>query len=167
MVPDTDETLTTLRKTSSPRSRSAFAGSRRCGRGRAQHPERGDRVDVEHPLEPVVAHLVHGGVERVARVVDDDVQAPERVHRRLDERVGGALLGQVAAVDDGLAGDLAAVCSATSASRSLMSTFAPCADEQLGGRAADPARRPGDDGDLVLEDFHWQDHISPRGHRER
>jgi hypothetical protein len=31
MVPEIEETLTILRKTSSPRSRSALAGSRRCG----------------------------------------------------------------------------------------------------------------------------------------
>ena len=35
-----------------------------------------------------------------------------------------------------------------------MTTFAPCSAEQLGGRAADAARGPGDDRDLVVEDSH-------------
>src|SRR3712207_8991495 len=52
-----------------------------------------------HALEPVVGHLVDRRVQGVARVVDDDVDAAPRVDRGLDELVGHALLGQVAAED--------------------------------------------------------------------
>src|SRR3712207_3541219 len=76
-------------------------------RGGADDAERRDQVDVEHPLEPVVAHLVDGRVERVAGVVDDDVDAAPGVDGGLDELVRRALLRQVAAEDGRLALDLA------------------------------------------------------------
>ena len=76
------------------------------GRGGAADPEWHDRVDVEHRLELLVSHLVGNAVARVAGVVDDDVELPELVDGLLDELVGHALLGQVAAEDGGLAGDL-------------------------------------------------------------
>ena len=72
----------------------------------ADHAERDDRVDVEHPLERLVGHLVDRRVDRVARVVDDDVDLAPGVDRRLHERVGRARLRQVAGVDDRLARDL-------------------------------------------------------------
>src|ERR1700683_3074193 len=117
--------LTILRKTSLPSSRSIFAGSRRygaaaritrkgttvwvlsiawkwsadilcTGAGSGEHAEGNDRVDVEHRLEVLVGHLVHGRVERVAGVVDDDVDLAEGVDRLLHERVRCAGLRQVA-----------------------------------------------------------------------
>ena len=59
-------------------------------RGGADDPERHDRVDVEHPLVRVVGHLVDRRVDRVAGVVDDDVDLAPGVDRRLDQRVGRA-----------------------------------------------------------------------------
>ena len=129
VMPEVEETLTILRKTSLPSSFSFLAGSRRCGRGGADDPERRDEVDVEHPLEPVVAHLVDGRVERVAGVVDDDVELAPGVDRGLDE-----LVRRVAPSSGrrrrrrSRPGSAPAASSAASLSRSLMTTFAPCSE---------------------------------------
>src|SRR3712207_8381144 len=73
-----------------------LAQVRRVG---ADDPERRDELDVEHPLEPVVAHLVDRRVQRVTGVVDDDVDLAPGVDRGPDQLVRRALLGQVARVD--------------------------------------------------------------------
>ena len=75
--------------------------------GGADDAEGDDRVDVEHRLEVLVGHLVNGSVDRVAGVVDDDVDLAERVDRLPHELVGRARLGQIAGKHRGLALDLA------------------------------------------------------------
>jgi hypothetical protein len=72
-------------------------------RGSTQDPEGHDRVDVEHRLELVVGHLVSHAVPGVAGVVDDDVDLAELVDGLLDQLVGHALLGEVAAEHGSLA----------------------------------------------------------------
>ena len=124
-------------------------------RGGADHAERHHGVDVEHRLELLVGHLVDRRVERVAGVVDDDVDLPERVDRRLRRAASGrpAWSGRRRTRPSRPAISPAA-CSATSPSRSLIRTCAPCCGEQLRGGAADPARRAGDDRRLAVEYSH-------------
>src|SRR5215216_5444917 len=123
------------------------------GRG-ADHAERHHRVDVEHALERVVAHLVDRGVDRVAGVVDDDVDLAPRVDRGLHERVRGARLRQVARVDDGLARDLGGRLLGDVAVEVVDHDVRAVLAQQLGRRPADAARRSGDDRHLVVEYAH-------------
>src|SRR5262249_41239581 len=109
---------------------------------------------VDHRLEVLVAHLVDGLVDRVARVVDDDVDLPERVDRLLDELVGGAGLRQVAGVDGGLAADLARGLLGDVTVEVVDQDLRSLGDEQLRGRAADASRRPRDDRRLPVEYSH-------------
>jgi hypothetical protein len=148
-VPEIDETLTILRKTSRPSSRSFLAGSRRCGAA-----ARDDDVDVQHALEPVVAHPVDRRVERVAGVVDDDVDLAPRVDRRLHESVGRALGREVARVDGRLAVDGIRRLLGDVAVEVVEDDLRAVLAEQLGGRPADPPGAPGDDRDLVVQDCH-------------
>jgi hypothetical protein len=67
-------------------------------RRRAQHPERDDRVDVEHRLELLVRRLVDRPVPGVAGVVDDDVQTAPGVDRGRDRGLRHAGLGEVTGV---------------------------------------------------------------------
>ncbi len=123
-------------------------------RGGADHLERHGDVDGEHLLPPVVAHLVDRRVERVARVVDDDVDLPEGVDRGLDELVRGAVGGEVAAVDGRVARDLARRLLRHVGVEVVDQDLGALAAEQLRRRAADAARRAGDDRHLVVEDSH-------------
>ena len=83
-------------------------------------------MDGEHLLPPVVAHLVDRRVERVARVVDDDVDLAEGVDRGLDELVGARRRRSGRRRRRRCRPSISlAVCSATSASRSLIRTLAP------------------------------------------
>src|SRR5215217_5562579 len=124
------------------------------GGGGADDAERDDRVDVEHALERVVGHLVDRGVDRVAGVVDDDVDLAPRVDRGLDQLVGRPLLGQVAAVDDGLARDLGGRLLGDVAVEVVDHDVRAVLAQQLGRRPADAARRSGDDRHLVVEYAH-------------
>ena len=146
--------FTTLRKTSRPSSFSCLAGSRRCGRGRAQDAERHDRVDVEHRLELVVGHLVGDAVAGVAGVVDDDVDLAELVDGLLDQLVRHALLGEVAAEHRGLARDLRRRLLGDVAVEVVDEHARALLGEQLRGRAADSTRRSGDDRRLSVQDSH-------------
>ena len=122
--------------------------------GRADDAEGRHQVDVEHLLKPVVAHLVDGRVQRVARVVDDDVDLAPGVEGRLDERLGRALRGQVSGVHRGLARD--------GVRRLLRGVTVEVVDDDLGAVLgqqlrrclADAARAAGDDRHLVVEDSH-------------
>src|SRR5271154_5771812 len=64
-----------------------LGGLAQVRRRRADDPERDHRVDVEHRLEVLVGELVDRAVDRVAGVVDDDVDLAERVHRLLHKLV--------------------------------------------------------------------------------
>ena len=104
-----------------------LGGLAQVRRGRADDPEGDDRVDVEHRLEVLVGHLVHGRVDRVAGVVDDDVDLAERVDGASARagRARRAWSGRPRTPPSRPAISLAA-CWATSPSRSLISTCAPC-----------------------------------------
>src|SRR3954454_25187430 len=168
MVPETDETLTILRNTSRPSSRSRLAGSRRCGAAARMRRDGATRGMAslrwnpaalilwvgEHRVSLVVAHLVDGRAERVAGVVDDDVDPAPRVDRRLDERVGHAVLRQVAGVDGRLAADLVRRLLRQVPVEVVDHDLGAVLGEQLGRRAADAPGAAGDDRDLVVEDSH-------------
>ena len=113
-----------------------------------------DRVDVEHRLELLVGHLVGDAVPGVAGVVDDDVDGAEGVDRGGDELVGGAGLGQVAGVDGGFAVDLARGLLGDVGVEVVDQNLGALAGEQLGGRPADPPRRPGDDRRFPIKKSH-------------
>jgi hypothetical protein len=123
-------------------------------RSRAQDAERDDRVDVEHRLELLVAHLVDRAVPRVARVVDHDVELAELVDRLLDQLVADAFLGQVAAEDRGLALDLAGGLLGDVAVQVVDQDARAVLGQQLGRRPADAARRSGDDRRLAVKYSH-------------
>ena len=146
--------FTTLRKTSLPSSFSFLAGSRRCGRGRAQDAERHHGVDVEHRLELVVGHLVDDVVAGVAGVVDDDVDLAELVDGLLDQLVRNALLGEVAAEHRGLARDLRRRLLGDVAVEVVDEHARTLLGEQLRCGAADSSRRSGDDRRLSVQNSH-------------
>ncbi len=124
------------------------------GGDRPAHPERDDRVDVDHLLKPLVAHLVDRRVERVAGVVDQDVDLAPLVDHLLDELVGDALLGQVSREHQRLAGDLRRGLLGDVAVDVVDQDLRALLGEQLGGGASDPAGRAGDDRHLVVENCH-------------
>jgi hypothetical protein len=106
IVPEIEETLISLRKTSLP---SPALGLGRLAPVRGERPgdaEGHDGVDVEHRLELLVGHPVDDAVPGVAGVVDDDVDAPKASTAAATSSVGRLRLGQVAGVDRGLAVDL-------------------------------------------------------------
>ena len=72
----------------------------------------------------------------------------------LHELVGRVALGQVAREDGGLAADLRRRLLGDVAVEVVDDDLGAVLDEQLGGRAADAARRAGDDRHLVVEDSH-------------
>ena len=108
-------------------------------------------MDVEHRLELLVAHLVGDAVPGVAGVVDEDVDLPEGVDRLLDDLVAGARLGEVAGDGDRLALDLARGLLGDVAVDVVDRHLRALGGEQLRGRAADAARRAGDDRGLAVE----------------
>ena len=67
-----------------------LGGLAQVRRGGADHAEGHDEMDVEHRLELLVGHLVDRRVDRVAGVVDDDVDPAEGVDRALHELLGRA-----------------------------------------------------------------------------
>ena len=146
--------LTILRKTSLPSPCLGLGGLAPVGGDRADHPEGDDGVDLEHRLELLVAHLVDDAVPGVAGVVDDRVDRAERLDRGLDELVAGALGGQVAAEDGGLAVDLARGLLGDVAVDVVDQDLGALGDEQLRRRPADAARRARDDRRLAVEKSH-------------
>ncbi|MNT61961.1 hypothetical protein D3C72_1996420 [compost metagenome] len=64
--------------------------------GSAQDAERRGQVAVQDGVPLLVAHLLHHVVPGEAGVVDDDVDALEIAHRRVDEAVGKVRCGHVA-----------------------------------------------------------------------
>ena len=80
--------------------------------------------------------------------------APKASTRGGDELVGGAGLGQVAGVDGGLAVDLAGGLLGDVGVEVVDQHLGALAGEQLGGRPADPSRRPGDDRRFPVEKSH-------------
>jgi hypothetical protein len=122
--------------------------------GGADDAERDDRVNVEHALERVVGELVDRRVDRVSGVVDDDVELAPGVDRGLHERVRRAVLREVAGVHDGLAGDLGRRLLRDVAVEVVDHHARAVLGQQLGRRAADPARRSGDDRHLVVQYAH-------------
>jgi hypothetical protein len=103
--------------------------------------------------------FVQRRVQRVAGVVDDDVELAERVDRRRDERLRHARLGQVAAVHRRLARDLVSDLRREVRVQVVDHDLRAVLGQQLSGGAADPARRAGHDRDLPVEDSHCRDDI--------
>jgi hypothetical protein len=93
-------------------------------------------------------------VQRVAGVVDDDVDLPELVDRLLDELVGDVLVREVAGEGDGLALDLAGCLLGDVAVEVVDQDLGALLGEQLGGRPADAASRAGDDRRLAVKYSH-------------
>jgi hypothetical protein len=151
IIPVVEEVLISLRKTSTPSSRSRFAASR-VRRQRPRHPERHDRVDVEHRLELLVAHLVGDAVPGVPGVVDDDVDAAEGV----DQRVGRPLGGEVAGVHDGLAGNLRGRLPRHVGVEVVDQYLRALGGHEFGSRASDPACRPAHDRRFAVQKSHGQ-----------
>ena len=81
------------------------SASLRCGAAVRMTRNGATGVDIEHRLEVCVVELVDLSVQRFAGVVDEDVDGPERLDRRRDERLGRAGGGDVARVDRGRAVD--------------------------------------------------------------
>jgi hypothetical protein len=145
IIPEVEEMLISLRKTSLPSARSALAASRQLGAS-ARATRKGTTVWIsQHRLELLVAHLVGDAVPGVAGVVDDDVDGAEGVDRGGDHLVGGTALGQVAGEDRGLAVDLARGLLGDVAVEVVDENLGALAGEQLRGGAANAARRPGHD----------------------
>ena len=80
--------------------------------------------------------------------------APKASTRGGDQLVGGAGLGQVAGVDGGLAVDLARRLLGDVGVEVVDQHLGALADEQLGGRPADPSRRAGDDRRFPVKKSH-------------
>jgi len=111
-------------------------------------------VNVEHPLEPLVAHLVNRRVERVAGVVDEDVDLAPLVDHLLDELIGDAGPGQITLEYERLAGDLGGGLLGDVAVEIVDQHLRALLGEEFRGRAADAAGRAGHDRDLAVEDCH-------------
>jgi hypothetical protein len=93
-------------------------------------------------------------VDRVAGVVDDDVELAPGVERGAHERLGRLRLRQVAAEYGRLTGDLGRGLRCQIRVEVVDDHFRAVLAQQLGRRAADAARRSGDDRHLVVEDSH-------------
>src|SRR5205823_12291060 len=99
-------------------------------------------------------HLVDRRVERIAGVVDDDVDLAEGVDRLGDELVGRARLGQVAGEHRRLTVDLGARLLGDVSVEVVDEDLRAVLHEQLRRRPADAARRAGDDRRLAVEYSH-------------
>ena len=95
-------------------------------------------------------HLEEGGV------VDQDVDAAGAVHHRLDHGVDRGLPGHVDLDREGALADLARGLLGVGEQDVGDRDARALTDVALGDRATDPARAPGDHGDLVV-----QSHRSP------
>ena len=70
--------------------------SAKCGRQSRRHPHQPGDVGAEHPRLVLVARLVERrAAERPARVVDEDVEPAELLHRLGDEARAALGLGHV------------------------------------------------------------------------
>src|SRR3954471_18705302 len=127
MVPETEETLTTLRKTSTPCSRSCLAGSRRCGAA-ARITRNGTTVwmsSIRWYASSVIlwigASIVYPALLTMMSTLP---QASTAACTRASGAPSLARSPPYTAVSPAIS---EADCAARSASRSLMTTFAPCA----------------------------------------
>src|SRR5205807_1879053 len=131
-----------------------LCGLAQVGGGRTDDAEGHHGVDVEHRLEVLVGHLVDRRVERIAGVVDDDVDLAEGVDRLGHELVGRARLGQVAGEHRRLTADLGARLLGDVSVEVVDEDLRAVLHEQLRRRPADAARRAGDDRRLAVEYSH-------------
>ena len=111
-------------------------------------------MDVDHLLELLVGHLVDRRVDRVAGVVDQDVDLAPLVDDLLDELVADAGRRQVAAEHQRVAGDLRGRLLGDVRVEVVDEHLGALLGEQLRRRAADAAGRSGDDRHLAVEDSH-------------
>ena len=93
-------------------------------------------------------------IDRVAGVVDEDVDPAPFADDVGDELVGNAGLGQVAGEDERLAVDLGGGLLRDVGIEVVDQHLRALRREQLRGRPADPAGRAGDDRHLAIEDSH-------------
>ena len=128
--------------------------TRAAGRERAGDAEGDDGVDVQHRLELLVGGPVGDPVPGVARVVDADVDAAEGIDRGGDQLVAGAVGGQVTREDRGLAADLRSRLFGDVPVEVVDQHLRALRRHQLGGRAADPAGRPGHDRGFAVQKSH-------------
>ena len=115
-------------------------------------------VDHVRPVRP--AHLVEDDVAQDAGIVDQDIDAAERVDRGLDDLIGVLRFGDGERGGDGLPAGLFdgrdRLLRRTGIEAGALQTGADIADhharafprQQFGDGATDPAPRPGDDGNF-------------------
>ncbi len=128
-----------------------------------------------HDAVPLVLGHVHDdAVAQDAGVVHQHVQVTERVDGLLDEATGAVPVGDVLAVDDGLAAHGADVVDGLlgggGVGTATLLVAAEIVDHDLGALAREqqrvlapePATRAGDDGDATLQCTHDHDPPSPR-----
>ena len=120
------------------------------GSHRAAHAERDDRVDIQHLLEPLIRHLVDGGIKRVAGVVDQDVHLAPLVDHLLHQLIGHARLCQIAAEDQRLTLDLPRSLLGHVCVEVIDQDLRALLGQELRGGAPDPTGRAGDDRDLAV-----------------
>ena len=121
--------------------------------GRLRREERALDVDRERALEERLVDLEDRALGHHARVVDEHVQAPERLDRVLDQRrrqSATSAMSPARVCRRGLASS-AAVCARRRSSTSAASTVAPSREEGRDDRAADAARRSGDEDVAPVE----------------
>ena len=121
-------------------------------------------VDGDDGVPLVLGHVDDHPVAQDAGVVDEDVEVAERLDRRVDQPLGALPVGDVVAVDDRLAAQVALI-SATTCWAGVASPpvavvgAAEVVDDDLGALrgeqqrvlAADAASRSGDDRDATVE----------------
>jgi len=151
IVPEIEEMLISLRNTSLPSAASAFAASRQCG-ARARAIRKGTMVWISSIAWNCLSSIrLDDAVPGIAGIVDHDVDRPKGIHRRLDQLVRGALLGEVAGVNGGLGVDLARGLLGDVGVEVVDQHLRPLAREQLRGGAADAPSRAGDDRALAVK----------------
>ena len=146
---------------------------------RLRHVERAAQMDVEHRVDEVGSHVVEALVAQDARVVHDDVDAPEGVERGLHDRRAALGGGDRVRVEHGLAaGGLDLVDDLLAGSGVTAGTVDRAADvvddhertpagEEHRVLAPEAAARTGDDRHLAVETEIRHRHSTPESVADR
>ena len=112
----------------------------------------GGEVDVEHRLPILVAHAHRETVAGDAGIVDEDVELAERGLALADEALGFVGSGKIGGEDVAAFAELGGQRRARRLRVPASITVAPWRVQRAGDRAADAARRTGDERLLVRRD---------------